>query len=216
MIIASKGMGRKQPGKIVIISSPSGGGKTSICRKLLSKDRRRAGWQFSISYTTRARRSGERNGRSYHFVSDAEFDRLVKQDFFAEHFNVHLYKYGTPRGPLERVRRNGGVMLLDVDVKGAKKLHKEFPDAISIFVLPPTRAELLKRLKLRGTETSEQLKVRIDNALEEMRTFKRYNFDYVVVNKELKQAVTDVLNIVAAHDHRIELIDEELLRKIAG
>ena len=216
MGIVSKVTGRKEPGKIVIISSPSGGGKTSICRKLLSRDRRRAGWQFSISYTTRAKRVGEREGRSYCFVPDAKFDRLVKENFFAEHFKVHLYKYGTPRGPLEKVRRNGGVMLLDVDVQGAKKLHKEFPDAISIFVLPPSRTELLKRLRLRGTETPEQLKVRADNALEEMRTFKKYNFDYVVINKELKQAVTDVLNIVAAHDNRIELFDEELLRKIAG
>ncbi|MBD3257012.1 guanylate kinase [candidate division GN15 bacterium] len=213
-------MGKRQlsprPGKILIISSPSGGGKTSICRKLLSRSRREAGWQFSISYTTRKPRVGERNGRSYYFVSDDKFDQLVKQDFFAEHFKVHLYKYGTPRKPLEAVRQRGGVMVLDVDVQGARRLRKEYPHAISIFVLPPSRQELVRRLKQRGTESPEQLKIRIDNALHEMQTFRRYGFDYVVVNQELKEAVKDVLHIVEAHPHRVELLDPELLQRITG
>jgi guanylate kinase len=183
---------------------------------LLSRSRRRAGWRFSISYTTRQRRVGERNGRAYHFVSDDRFDRLTGSDFFAEHFQVHLYKYGTPREPLERVRRNGGVMLLDVDVKGAKKLHQEYPDAVSIFVLPPSVPELRKRLRLRGTETPEQLKIRFDNARREMKTFKSYGFDYVVVNRELKAAVQQVLSIIEAHGSRIENVPAELLKKITG
>ena len=209
---------RKTPGKgtILIISSPSGGGKTSICRKLLNPSRRARGWQFSISYTTRGKRYGERDGRSYHFVSDAEFDRLIKQDFFAEHFKVHLYKYGTPRGPLEEVRRKGGVMVLDVDVQGARKLRKEYPDAISVFVLPPSQDELRRRLKRRGTETPEQVRLRLGNALKEMRTFQSFGFEYVVVNEELSDAVADVLEIVAAHDKRIENFDPELLRRITG
>ena len=130
---------KRRPGKIVIVSSPSGGGKTTICRKLMSPARRRKGWRFSISYTTRDPRVGERNGREYHFVTNEEFDRLTSQGFFAEHFKVHLYKYGTPRKPLEQVLRQGGVMLLDVDVKGARRIKREFPEVISIFVLPPAR-----------------------------------------------------------------------------
>jgi guanylate kinase len=159
---------------------------------------------------------GERNGRAYHFVSDAQFDRLTSSDFFAEHFQVHLYKYGTPREPLERVRRKGGVILLDVDVKGARKLHREFPDAVSIFILPPSVPELRKRLRQRGTETPDQLKIRFENAKREMRTFRSFGFDYVVVNKELDVAVRKVLSIIEAHDCRTERITAEQLKRITG
>lgn len=209
-------MALSRPGKIVIISSPSGGGKTSICRKLLSPARRKKGWTFSISYTTRDRRKGERNGREYHFVDNREFDELVRRDFFAEHFKVHLYKYGTPRGPVEQVRRRGGVMILDVDAKGARKLHREYPNAISIFVLPPSVTALKQRLRQRGTETRDQLAVRLDNAIEEMRSFRSFGFGYVVINKELKVAVRQVLNIIAADRHRVEKVDPEQIRKITG
>jgi guanylate kinase len=168
---------------------------------------------FSISHTTRKRRVGERNGRAYHFVSDAQFDRLARSDYFAEHFQVHLYKYGTPREPLERVRRNGGVILLDVDVNGARKLRKEYPDAVSIFILPPS---VRKRLRQRGTETPEQLKIRFENARREMKTFRSFGFDYVVVNKELEVAVRQVLSIIEAHDCRLEHMTAEQLKKITG
>jgi len=207
---------RNKPGKIVIISSPSGGGKTSICRLLLSPARKRQGWRFSISYTTRAPRRGERNGREYFFVSEEEFGRLVRRGFFAEHFKVHLYRYGTPRRPIEVVRRRGGVMLFDVDVQGAKRLKREYPDAISVFILPPSQAELRRRLKRRGTETAEQVKLRLANALRETRTFARFGFDYVVVNRDLNRAVNTVLSIVEAHGCRVDQTDPEQLKKITG
>jgi len=209
-------MALSKPGKIIIISSPSGGGKTSICRKLLSPGRRRQGWTFSISYTTRDRRRGERNGREYHFVEDKKFDALVRRDFFAEHFKVHLYKYGTPRGPMEQVLRRGGVMILDVDAKGARKLHREFPEAISIFILPPSVKALRQRLKQRGTETREQLAIRLKNAIREMRSFKAFGFDYVVINKELKVAARQVLDIIAADGLRVDKVDPEQIRRITG
>ena len=205
-----------KPGKIVIISSPSGGGKTSICRKLLSRTRKRQGWTFSISYTTRPPRRGERNGREYCFVSSEEFDRNVKRDFFAEHFRVHLYKYGTPREPIESVRRRGGVMLFDVDVQGARRLKREYPDAISVFILPPSQAVLRRRLRRRGTETRDQLGIRLHNALREMRSFVNHQFDYVVINKQLDLAVKQVLSIIAAHHCRIDRCDKEQIRKITG
>ena len=177
----------------MIISSPSGGGKTSICRRLLTPTRKREGWRFSVSYTTREKRPGEINGREYYFVDKQEFIRLREQRFFAEHCLVHLYHYGTPRGPLEKVIKNGGVMLLDVDVKGAFKLVKEFPRAITVFVLPPSVTALRKRLRRRGTESKEQLKVRFQNARNEMRLFHR--FEYVVVNDDLRTAVRHVNSI---------------------
>ena len=202
----------KKPGKIVIISSPSGGGKTSICRKLLSPTRKRLGWQFSVSYTTRAMRTGEKNGREYHFVSDDEFQKMVKAELFAEHFKVHLYKYGTPRKPLEKVLKSGGVMLLDVDVQGAKKIKKEYPEAITIFVMPPSAKELRIRLRQRGTETKKQLQVRYNNAAAEMRLFDK--FEYAVINKELNTAVTEVLSIINCHHCRTDKMTAEQKKKI--
>lgn len=209
-------MKRSKPGKIVIISSPSGGGKTSICRRLLTHTRKAAGWSFSISYTTRARRKGERDGREYYFVDDAAFDRLAKKNAFAEHFKVHLYKYGTPKAPLQKVRRYGGVMVLDVDLQGAARLRKSFPEAISIFVMPPSVKALKERLRQRGTETKAQLSVRYKNARHEMKTFVKQGFDYVVINKELDQAVTEVLAIITAHHCRLDKCDMEQIRRIIG
>ena len=120
------GLTAKNRGKIVIISSPSGGGKTSICRKLLSPARRRKGWRFSVSYTTRLPRPGERNSRQYFFVNDSQFTRMEKENFFAESCRVHLYRYGTPCAPIDKIRKSGGVMVFDVDVKGARKLSDKY------------------------------------------------------------------------------------------
>lgn len=204
---------------MVIISSPSGGGKSSICRRLLSPSRRKAGWRFSVSYTTRAMRKGERNGREYVFVTEQEFDRLVQQDFFAEHFQVHLYKYGTPRKPIEKLRKSGGVMLFDVDVQGARRLHQEYPDAVTIFVLPPSISALRGRLRRRGTETPLQLKLRFENAKKEMQAVlcdRTYAFDYVVINDVLSDAVSDVLAIIRAHRCRFEQIPVEQSSRLLG
>ena len=195
----------EKPGKIVIISSPSGGGKTSICRRLLTPARKRRGWGFSISYTTRARRPGERHGREYYFVDEKHF---------AEQFKVHLSRYGTPRQPLEQVLNKGGVMLLDVDVKGARRLKKVYPQAVTIFILPPSIKALRQRLSRRGTETKAQLKVRYDNAREEMKLFRR--FEYAVVNDELNKAVKQVLSIIEAHSCRTKyLVAEPLVKQLS-
>lgn len=202
---------KKRPGKIVIISSPSGGGKTSICRKLLSPLRKKKGWQFSISYTTREIRPGERNGREYHFVTDKLFNQKVKANEFAEHFKVHLYQYGTPRKPLETVLKKGGVMILDVDVQGARKLKKEYPEAMTIFVMPPSVKELQKRLRQRGTETKQQLRVRFQNAKAEMKLWNK--FEYVVINQELNEAVSEVLSIINCHHCRSDKMSKEQIRK---
>ena len=209
-----KEMSRSKPGKIVIISSPSGGGKTSICRRLLSPARKRQGWRFSVSYTTREKRRGEKNGVAYHFVAREQFDRLARSGFFAEHCKVHLYQYGTPRRPIEQVIKRGGVMLLDVDVKGAFKLKKAYPQAITIFVLPPSVAALRKRLKRRGTESREQLRIRFQNARREMKLF--HKFDYVVINNDLTPAVRQVLSIVDSHLCRTEKLNMEQIKKITG
>lgn len=204
----------EKPGKIVIISSPSGGGKTSICKALLSGQRLKQGWVFSVSYTTRQMRKGEKNGREYFFVSEREFDFKASENFFAEHFKVHLYKYGTPRKPLDEVIKRGGVIILDVDVQGAAAIRAEYPEAISVFILPPSIKELRNRLRRRGTETIEQLQVRFENAKKEMREYE--NFPYTVVNKDLSCAVEEVMAIIRAHSCRTENIKKEQIDRIIG
>lgn len=204
----------EKPGKILIISSPSGGGKTSICGKLLSAARKKLGWEFSVSYTTRPKRRGERSGREYHFVSRQEFAREVKKRFFAEHFAVHLYQYGTPKYLIERKIKKGGVLLLDIDVQGALKIKKNYPEAITIFILPPNERALRRRLRARGTETKEQLAVRFENAKTEMKLY--HKFEYVVINDDLSAAVTKVLNIVNSHGCRSEIFNKEQISRIAG
>ena len=127
---------------------------------------------------------------------------------------MHLYRYGTPRGPLEEVERGGGVMVLDVDVQGAERLKKEYPQAITVFILPPSKRELQRRLRRRGTETAEQLRVRRENARKEMRLYKR--FEYTVINRNLDEAVTEVLAIINSHHCRTEYLNAEQIRTITG
>jgi guanylate kinase len=178
-------------GKIVIISSPSGGGKTTICRRLLRHNRR---WVFSVSYTTRTKREGEKNGREYFFVDLSEFAQLRRSGFFAESARVHLHYYGTPRRPLDEAIGKGNVILLDVDVKGAASIKRKYPQALSLFILPPSKAELRRRLKRRGTETRAQLAVRLNNAIAEMEKYDR--FDYIIINKDINEAVTAADHII--------------------
>ena len=197
-------------GKIVIISSPSGGGKSSICRELLS----RHGWKFSVSYTTRAKRPDEKDGREYFFVSDEQFQALVDKGFFAEDCRVHLYRYGTPREQLEAVLESGGVMLLDIDVQGAHKIKDAYPQAITIFILPPSVEALRTRLTARGTETAEQLEVRRNNATNEMKLWQE--FEYAVINDELAVAVQEVDAIIRSHHTRTDKIPPEQIENIIG
>ncbi len=180
-------------GKIVIISSPSGGGKTTICNRLRELNPE---YRFSISYTTRSRRADEVNGREYVFVSDEEFEKLEREGFFAETARVHLYRYGTPHGPLQEALHTGQVIMLDVDVQGAESIRKAYPrEALTMFILPPSADELKSRLTRRGTETENQLQVRLNNAIAEMNEKDR--FDYIIVNKDINVAVS-------AADHMIK------------
>ncbi len=203
--------GKKIKGKIIIISSPSGGGKTSICRGLL---RRNKDWRFSVSATTRPKRKNERHGREYLFMDYAEFKKYAGKGYFAEWCQVHRYYYGTPRKQLEDTIYKGGIILLDVDVKGAAKLKKAYREAATVFILPPSKTELRKRLKRRGTEDDKHFKIRQKRALSEMKLYRE--FEYTIVNKNLNTAVGEVEMIIKTLHCCKNNLDLEQINRIVG
>lgn len=177
----------------IILSSPSGGGKTTIARRLLD-ERRDTG--YSVSCTTRAPRPGEVDGRDYYFLTrEAFLERQARGDF-AEWAEVHGNLYGTLRSEIERVLREGRHVIMDIDVQGARQIRVAFPQSVTVFVLPPSGEVLLDRLRKRKTESPEQLAARLDSALRELRAVEEY--EYVVVNDDLGHAVEQVMSIIDA------------------
>ncbi len=192
-------MNRK--GILYIISAPSGAGKTSICRAILSL--------FpvllqSISFTTREMRHGEREGRDYHFVSHKAFDKMVADGDFAEWAEVHGNRYGTARATLDQAREEGTDILLDIDYQGAEQLRSSGVNGVFIFILPPDMVELRKRLESRNTDDEKIIARRMNNAAGEIAEATR--FDYLVVNDVLDQAVEKVRSIMTAETSRTERI----------
>jgi len=181
-----------------IISAPSGAGKTTLSRQLLDlvPDLR-----LSISYTTRAPRPGEVEGRDYHFISEDHFARLRAADAFAEWAQVHDFFYGTARAPLDEAVAHGQDVLLDIDVQGARQLKARYAEAVSIFILPPSWQELEGRLRRRGTEGAEAIARRLQHAREETGALSTY--DYWLVNDQVARAVALLQAIVAAERARV-------------
>ena len=177
----------------VILSAPSGGGKTTIARALLA---RRADLGYSVSCTTRAPRAGEVEGRDYYFMSRAEFIAERERNAFAESAEVHGNLYGTLRREVERVLGEGQHVVMDIDVQGAVKFVRAFPQSVTVFVLPPSAEVLLDRLRARKTESAAQLAARLQSALQELQQVDEY--EYVVVNDDLERAVASVGSIVDA------------------
>lgn len=177
----------------LILSAPSGGGKTTIARLLLE---RRSDLGYSVSCTTRSPRPGEVEGKDYYFLDRDEFIRRRELGEFAECAEVHGKLYGTLRAEIERVLGSGKHVILDIDVQGAKQIQRAFPRAVTVFVLPPSGEVLLERLRARKSESPQQLVVRLHSALEELRAVDAYQ--YVVVNDDLDRAVARVSAIIDA------------------
>jgi guanylate kinase len=193
----------KRQGIIFILSAPSGAGKTTLYNGL---KKNYPDIQLSVSCTTRAQRPGEMPGRDYRFLSEARFEALKSRGEFAEWAQVHDYRYGTPRKPIDRAIKAGRDILLDIDVQGARKIKRAYPAAVAVFVLPPSWAELARRLSMRGTDDRRAIERRLANARGEIA--QRIHYDYFVVNHDVDQAVRLLSGIVEAERCKVSRVIE--------
>ncbi|HVA94901.1 MAG TPA: guanylate kinase [Candidatus Dormibacteraeota bacterium] len=178
---------------VFIVSGPSGSGKSTLVLKMLEVP----GTMFSISCTTRPPRATESGGKWYDFVSETEFDRRASQGEFLEYACVFgKHRYGTPRRWLEEAQRKGLDLVLEIDVQGAEQVKRELPSAVAIFILPPARAELERRLRSRGQDSEEAIQRRLNRAQQEMQNYTEY--DFLVVNDDVERAGREVQAITVA------------------
>lgn len=194
-------LGRPFP---LVIAAPSGAGKTSLAHALVQ--RHPGEMTFSISATTRARRERERAGKDYYFVDDAEFDEMIESGELIEWAEVHGRRYGTPRRGVREAMAAGKVVVLDIDVQGARQIRRAFDDAVLVFILPPSAAELNRRLTGRGSEGEAEVERRLRGARGELEA--AAEFDYVVVNDDFDRALGALEAILRAERHRTKRIEE--------
>jgi guanylate kinase len=182
-------------GFLFIVSSPSGGGKTTLIRRLLANPPGQP-ILFSVSHTTRPRRDGEVDGREYHFISAAEFERMARHGDFLEHNEVHGNFYGTSKAEVLPRLALGEDVVLDIDVQGARDIRAAYPDAISVFIVPSSARELEERLRKRGLDSEDAIKKRLINAAKEIA--QAASFQYVIVNDALDRASLELESVVRA------------------
>jgi guanylate kinase len=198
---------RRRRGLLIVLSSPSGAGKTTISRMLLEAD---AEITMSVSATTRPQRPGEVNDQDYHFVDDGEFERLVEADEFAEWAYVFDHRYGSPKEPIKEALKDGRDILFDIDWQGTQQLRGAFAtDLVRIFILPPSMNELERRLRARGTDSEEVVESRMRRAASEIGHWGEY--DYVLINEDMDHCLAEVRAIIDAErlrrDRRPYLFD---------
>ena len=199
-------MSRKK-GRLYVISGPSGTGKGTICRELLKE----IGNEFSVSMTTRDPREGEVHGKDYYFVTREDFLDNIEAGNFLEHANVFDNLYGTPRDMVMNRLEKGRNVILDIDVQGGLQVKQAMPEAVLIFILPPSLAELRRRLEGRGTETAEKVERRLSQALNEIKLIGEY--DYYIVNDSIDEAAALAKSIMAAETARVPEAVKPIIRE---
>jgi guanylate kinase len=179
-------------GRLFVIAAPSGAGKTSLVKALMERD---PGLRFSVSYTTRPPRATEVEGRDYHFVDAGRFAEMVARDEFLEHARVFDNAYGTALATVQQALERGERLLLEIDWQGARQVRQRLPEAVSIFILPPSRASLEDRLRQRSTDSDDIIRRRLRDSVHDLSHWDE--FDYVVVNDRFDQALGELQAIVA-------------------
>ena len=180
-------------GLLYVITAPSGAGKSSLINALLAQD---PGLTLSVSYTTRAPRPGEQDGREYHFVDLPRFQAMLERGEFLESAEVHGHRYGTSQKVIEQTRAAGKDLLLEIDWQGAEQVRRLHPDCIGIFILPPSLAELERRLRKRAQDSDAAIRRRLENAVEEMNH--AVEFKYAIINNHFDDALRDIAAVVRA------------------
>lgn len=198
-------------GRLYLITAPSGAGKTSLVKALVQA---RPQLEFSISYTTRERRPNEQQGRDYHFVSVGQFQQMVAAGEFLEHARVFDNHYGTARHTVEASLAAGRNVLLEIDWQGARQVREAMPEAVSVFILPPSRAELERRLRSRGTDSDAVIARRLKDAVADMSHWSE--FDYVVVNDDFQHALAALKSILAGQGEACRAGRPELAPTVAA
>ena len=193
----------KKSGQLIVISAPSGSGKGTIINGLLEKNKNL--W-LSVSTTSRKQRSNDIPGVTYNFVTKEEFEQMIKENHFLEYTNYAGNYYGTPRGTIKEKLDQGIDVILEIEIEGAANIKKLVPEAIFIFILPPSLKTMVKRLKKRGTDSKEKILERFHQAYKEINEVTKYN--YIVVNDVLEEAIEKVSSIIKAEKCRVDRIEE--------
>jgi guanylate kinase len=196
-----------QQGKLFVISGPSGAGKSLICEELIKS----GDFQLSISMTTRKPRGAEIHGVNYFFVSEEAFDEAIEKGELLEYAGIYAHRYGTPKAPVLNKLEAGQDVILEIEMQGAMQIKAACPDAVLIYILPPSLRVLRERLEKRGTEDAQQLERRTSEALNEIRRIREY--DYCVVNDDLEQALEDVRSIAKSEHCRIGEDADEIIKR---